>query len=301
MGEELATSSPHLRARVPIVTHNTRKDQMAEERGPLPEFGKPPVSEVALSVEFEPLANWRSPHAGLYWGRINSEYPHTEAKLPVPSQIENFDAEFRQGPTVRVEMVDPDLSRFWFLAEPPNRLIQVQRDRFIINWRKVRGDEVYPRYEVEMRPRLEREWAGFQKFVAEHGIGGITVRQCEITYVNDIPRGGDWDTVPEALALFAPWWGRGSSGFLPLPEMLSVTGSFEVPAKRGRLHFAALHAQRQFDQREVIQLRLTARGEPESDDAAGVLSWMDLGREWIVRGFADLTSPKAHALWERTR
>jgi hypothetical protein len=31
---------------------------------PLPEFEDPPVSEVALSVQFAPLETWRSPHAG---------------------------------------------------------------------------------------------------------------------------------------------------------------------------------------------------------------------------------------------
>jgi hypothetical protein len=48
-----------------------------------------------------------------------------------------------------------------------------------------------------------------------------------------------------------------------------------------------------------VQLRLTARGLPDGQDLDGVLAWMDLGREWIVRGFADITSPSAHALWER--
>jgi hypothetical protein len=80
----------------------------------------------------------------------------------LPSQIEAFSGELPQTPTFRVELVNPDVTRFWFLAEPPTRLIQVQRDHFIINWRKVRGDEIYPRYQSEMRPRFEREWNEFK-------------------------------------------------------------------------------------------------------------------------------------------
>jgi hypothetical protein len=45
-----------------------RGNCMAQEPAPLPEFGSPPVSEVALSVEFEPLENWRSTHAGYIGG-----------------------------------------------------------------------------------------------------------------------------------------------------------------------------------------------------------------------------------------
>jgi uncharacterized protein (TIGR04255 family) len=266
---------------------------------PLPEFDNPPVSEVAISVEFDTLEGWRSPHGGLYWGRIQTDYPHTEGQPPLPSQIEMFGDEFLQMPMPRVELLNPDIMRFWFLAEPPTRLIQVQRDRFIINWRKVRGDEEYPRYEAEMRPRFEREWVQFQDFVREQSVGSINVQQCEVTYVNDILRGEGWNSVSDSLALFSPWWGSGSEHFLPTPETLIISGSFRIPDDRGRLHFATQHVRRQIDQREAIQLRLTARGRPDSSDNPSVLRWMDLGREWIVRGFTDLTSPHAHALWKR--
>lgn len=284
-----------------IFTGNGGNDQMSETKDPLPEFSKPPVSEVALSVEFEPLPNWRSPHAGLYWGLINSQYPNTEVQPPLPSQIEKFDEQTVQVPTVRVELLNPDISRFWFLADPANWLIQVQRDRFVMNWRKVSGEEIYPRYEAELRPRFQRELAQFKQFVEKHHIGQMVVRQCEITYVNDIARGEGWDVFSNSLALFAPLWSCGSDGFLPLPETLTVSGSFRMPEERGRLHFSTQHLRRQIDQREVVQLRLTGRGQPDSPDELGVLRWMDFGREWVVRGFADLTSRKAHELWKRTR
>jgi uncharacterized protein (TIGR04255 family) len=273
----------------------------APASSPLPEFDNPPVSEVAISVEFDPLEGWSSPHAGLYWGSIRTDYPHTEVQPPLPSQIEKFGEEFAQTPMLRVETVNPEIMRFWFLADPPTRLVQVQRDHFIINWRKVRGDERYPRYEAEMRPRFEREWTQFQDFVKEQRIGSINVQQCEITYVNDIPRGEGWDSASDSLSLFSPWWGSGSDSFLPVPETEVVGGSFRIPDDRGRLHFVTQHVRRQIDQREVIQLRLTARGRPDSSDDSSVLRWMDLGREWIVRGFTDLTTPRAHALWKRKR
>jgi uncharacterized protein (TIGR04255 family) len=289
-------------ARPPFMTPGNFKDHMGPQpTTPLPEYDDPPVSEVVISVEFTPLANWRGPHAGLYWGRISKEYPRTEVHPPVASQIERFEEGYSPRQSMTFQMGDADSTRVWFVANPAVRLIQIQRDRFIINWRKVQGDEIYPRYEKEMRPRFEREWGHFKKFIADENLGTIEIKQCEITYVNDIVKGQGWDEFPQALALFANWLGRGSDGFLPAPETLAMNGSFLMPDHRGRLRFATMQVLRQFDNREAVQLRLVARGMPESSADSDVMNWMDFGREWIVRGFTDLTSPSAHKLWKRTR
>jgi len=269
---------------------------MAQGASPLPEFANPPISEVALSVEFTAIDEWRPAHAGLYWAQIKSEYPLTEAQPPLASQIERFGERLPQVPAVIFDMADPNAIRSWFLSDDRTKLIQVQRDRFVVNWRKMTGTEVYPRYEREMRPRFEREWRRFEKFLQEESLGSLRARQCEITYVNDIPRGEGWNTPAESLSLFSPWWGDVSVGFLKTPELVNVAGSFRMPGEAGRLHFATQNVIRNRDQLEAVQLRLTARGLPDSQDLDGVLAWMDLGREWIVRGFADITSPSAHAL-----
>src|SRR5438132_13880540 len=134
----------------------------AKHLRPLPEFESPPVSEVALSIEFLPLPAWRVSHAGLYWSHIRKDYPHTDVQPPIPSQIEKFGEGLWQPPLLRFEISNPDVTRSWFITEDRTRLIQIQRDRFVINWRKVHGDEVYPRYDREMRPRFELEWGHFK-------------------------------------------------------------------------------------------------------------------------------------------
>lgn len=273
---------------------------MAEER-PLPEFDNPPVSEVALSVQFQPLAGWRGPHAGLYWARIAADYPDTEVHPAIGTQIERFGPDFWQTLTTRFEVADPDLARFWFLARPPTHLVQVQRDRFIVNWRKVQGDEDYPRYERIIRPRFVQEWNRFKAFVSELQLGEIDVRQCEVTYVNDVPQGQGWESIAginHVLSIVAP---QQSGQFLPPMETVALSGSFEMPDERGRLHFNVQHRLRTSDQKEVVQLRLTARGRPNSSSDAEILAWMDLGRKWIVQGFVDMTASEAQRLWGRTR
>lgn len=100
---------------------------------PLPEFEHPPVSEVALSVQFEALNSWRAVHAGLYWSQIKAGYPITETQAPLQSQIEQYDGYIPVESQVTTSVPDIDLGRFWFISADQTRLIQGQRDRYIIN------------------------------------------------------------------------------------------------------------------------------------------------------------------------
>src|ERR1019366_8701682 len=98
----------------------------------------------------------------------------------------------------------------------------------------------------------------------EQKVGPITVQQCELTYINEVIQGKGWETFQESSALFEPWWKDGTDGFLPKPESLSISGAFQMPDERGRLHFNAQHVRRQLDDREAIQLQFVARGAPSS-------------------------------------
>ncbi len=271
---------------------------MENPRTPLPEYDAPPVSEVALAVHFAPLERWQSAHAGLYWGVIADDYPQTVIQPPIAPQIERFDEEPPQAPQVQL-ISGPMMDRYWFITQEGTRLIQVQQDRFIVNWRKVTGDEAYPRYADVIRPLFEKEWRRFKTFVESRKLGSVEVLQCEVTYVNDLVRGQDWSEFRQALELFSYWSGHGSDGFLPLPEMLIKAASFVMVHRQGRLHFNTQRAVRSIDQKEVIKFNLFARGQPKSGSDEDVLAWIDLGREWIVRGFTDLTTKKAHQLWKR--
>ena len=268
---------------------------------PLPEYTKPPVSEVALSVMFAPLEKWRSVHAGVFWSKIKDRYPSTENYPPIANQMEVFDQDPKplKSMTFRLDVHNPDAQRYWFLADPPTKLIQVQRDRFVVNWRKVKGDEAYPRYEKELRPRFAEEWNALIAFLKEQDLGEPEVQQCEVFYVNDMLRPDDWKEFSDSLSLFSHWWAKSPEGFLPLPSSLNVSGSFTMPDKAGRLHFTSQRVFRAIDEREAVHLQLFARGKPKSSSLDDILSWMDLGREWVVRGFTDLTSPEAHKLWGR--
>ena len=78
---------------------------------------------------------------------------------------------------------------------------------------------------------------------------------------------------------------------------------FVIPNKEGepigRLHAALEPGYRTDDRRPMFVLELTARGAPLGEGITGVLAFLDLGREWVVRGFTSMTTPVMHKEWGR--
>ena len=142
-------------------------------------------------------------------------------------------------------------------------MIQLQRDRFILNWRKVRPTDVYPRYKQTVRPRFEREWLKFKEHLTEFGMGTPDIQQCEVTYVNDMVHGDGWDTVGDMPKLFSFLKAVEGHKFLPPLETINCSGSFLVPNEFWKTTLN-LHLPRTADDTELLQFRLTARGRPES-------------------------------------
>jgi uncharacterized protein (TIGR04255 family) len=198
-----------------------------------------------------------------------------------------------------VELADQPEVRCWFFHSDTERLIQVQRDRFIHNWRKI-GNASYPSYD-KIKPRFETNWKTFCGFLVEEEIEVPSVLQCEVTYINHFEIGREWNSMADLIDVLPAWSGRLSDGFLPIPEIVQVGANFVIPGNQGRLRVNLQPAVRLADRKQILQLTLTARGAPNGTDTSAILEWFDLGHEWVVRGFADFTSHKMHQIWRRRR
>jgi uncharacterized protein (TIGR04255 family) len=262
---------------------------------PLPQYDRPPLNEVVLGVQFEPLQQLRTATVGLYWSRIRDRYPRTEDQAPLLPVVEKPLAP-QQGEVV-VRQVPFTAPRCWFLAEEGQqgqRLIQLQRDRFLRNWRQVRGDEEYPRF-VTLADEFQQEWKDFLQF-ADENLGPVTVNQCELTYVNYIkmPSGSGLD-FSDLPAVFPAMGARVDS--LPTPELVNWTIRYPLPDDRGRLHVQMEPGFRPPALDFVLILTLTARGAPKGGAAEDIIGWFNLAHERIVKTFDELTGPKMHQLW----
>jgi len=264
----------------------------------LPEFENPPVKEVVCGILFEPLEPLLAPHLGLLWQEFRKEYPQCEQKPPLAPLVEHLDESQRP----QEEVSFPFFPRVWFVHASQSGVIQVQKDRFLHNWRRAKTDDEYPRYKNVIKMFRER-LAVFSGFIDKHSLGAILPKQFEITYVNEIPRGANWEHLVQIADVFPDFsWRRSKERYLHDLEAVNFTMAFRLPDKSGRLHATVRSTRRREDLKEVLLLDLTCRGIPLSDPLERMWEWFDMAHEWIVRSFADLTSAEIQAsVWRRSR
>ena len=270
----------------------------------LPEFSDPPVVEVALSVQFDPLLSLHAPQLGLLWQGLRDRFPRIEEHPPLEPVVETFGTLPTGESRVRVEVMQRlPVPRVWFLNEQGTELIQVQPDRFVHNWRKLGPEQSYPRYEKHIRPTFVRELDSFRGFLQREHLGEFKPSQCEVTYVNHIIAGRGWDRHGELHQVFKLCGRTSLDPALGEPEELRMNGSFVMRDAAGepigRLRFVIEPALRASDAKPLFVMNIVARGQPIEGADDPVLGFLDLGRKWIVEGFTALTTPNMHETWGR--
>jgi len=263
----------------------------------LPNYARPPVIEVAVGVQFAPLTEFSVGHVGLYWATIRETFSRVEEQAPIAYFVEPPHGAWEPPP--RFQLMDkPELPRAWFLDASGNRLIQVQRDRFLHNWRKVNPSDEYPRFPA-VREDFLRYWEGFNAFLEENHLRPQP-DQCELTYVNHLKKDEGWSTITDLGKVFTTFVWQTRFGFLPGPESARWSLRFLLPDKQGRLHIDVVPVRVPPQNDVAIRFSLTARGRPQGEfNTDSMNDWFTMAREWIVRGFVDLVDKNTDALWEK--
>jgi uncharacterized protein (TIGR04255 family) len=288
----MASSCDSVRLQVNVMS--------AQPSTTLPVFGNPPVVEVALSVMFEPLPAYRAAHAGLlglaYGGfPVIEEHPELDLPIEEPGRPQ-------APPVPKLAFLQVPKVRTWFRTEAGTQLIQVQHNRFAYNWRRGETSEPYPRYSA-VRAQFDDAFGRFRAFVVEHRLGTVMPVQAEVTYVNHIA--GEHGHHSKVADLMQLWRGAPSGRFLPELEDARLLVQYSIPDAAGNF-LGRLSANLQpgyvrATAAQILSLTLTARGRPLTPDIDGAFGFLDIGHEWIVRGFAEITTPEMHQLWERKR
>ncbi len=272
------------------------------DRG-LPDFKNPPLTEVAISIQFDPLPNLQAPQIGLLWSIFRERFPKTEQHSLLNPVVERFGPPSQPKTQLEISNVPP-VPRCCFLNEAGSELIQVQLDRFTHNWRKIKLEDEYPRY-ARIREQFLEELTEFCTFLQDERLGEFKPNQCEISYINHIESSDIWGTHSQLGKVLAMWKPRYSDDFLSEPESIRIATQHvfnnHEDNPMGRLHISAQPAFSVSNNKPVFIISLTARGVPDEQNSKGVLAFMDKGREMIVRGFTSITTPAMHEFWGRTR
>ncbi len=269
---------------------------MTSEASFFTDYDDPPVTEVAISVQFEQLKKLRTPHIGLLWKEYKG-LTEIEEHPPLDQAFEIFGEE-KLIPHFEISNMPP-VRRCWFLNSDETELVQVQQDRFAHNWQRKDTSEKYPRYK-NIRETFLEDLIIFIDFLNAHEIGSLNPIQCEVTYVNPIHAEADSGTLIKLQNLLTVYKAEYFDDFLPEPEDVNLRLRYIIPddtgAPIGRLHISAQPVYPQ-DKPPLYLLNLTARGRPCGDGKEGVMKFLDIGHEWIVKGFTSITTKTMHSKW----
>lgn len=274
------------------------------DEAPLPRFKKPPVSEVALGVQFSAILN--PVHFGLYYQEVKSRFPKVQVQPPIPPQFEVFGT---RGPGLPLALpafaggalvagfIAP---RMWFMSEDDNWLIQLQSDRLLFNWRGGIQGAPYPHFDA-VQAEFTNVLDKLEALVQAEKMS-IAVNQCEVVYNNPILTSSTGIALSDPQKIFRVWSADVGPEWQEALDDLSLIARYLLKDAAGnpfgRLT-AALASGAAADELTVFQLQLTARGFPQGAGREGITAFHNQGHRAIVRCFAAITTPEMHKLWER--
>lgn len=270
MGHDLGHAAARLAAWASCCSYSDQVDV-----GNPVNFKLPPVIEVAMGVQFEAVAGLGSFRSGELFQVWRDLYPHVseQAELPRWPDFSTAGAETQ----LFLQLAGRPAARLWLASPRGDFLLQLQADRFIVNWRRT-GSGSYPRY-ATVRERFEATWSDVERVA-----GPLPVDMVEVTYVNQESRDprqvlAGWDN-----PLCAQLEGGLEAVFEEPVELAESTPALRVTRVNGR-----------HGEQPGTQLTLTVRAKPL--DTRAPLVALDAARWHIVNRFRDITSPAMHEQW----
>ena len=249
------------------------------------------MAEVAVAIHFEDVPERSTGLFGAFWYLyLRDRYPVVADQPIAPSQLDGFDGDDGFGPESAPGIVFSPASpgsRMWFLTQDQTIIVQLQRDRIVLNWRKL-SDDVYPEF-PKLRGELDRILELLEAYGSEFQLWPLRARQTEVTYINQVerdalPKGGllgsapmnwpEWLGTPESLQLQQTFTSTAADGS---PSRLYIT-----IAPAGRFH---------------IQLNLTCKSRPNSGELAQALRMIDSSHDRVVHAFRAAIAPELRKKW----
>lgn len=254
-------------------------------------FNNPPIEEVSYSLQFRPLENLHIGYLGRLWELFSSDFPNIEQHPRLSHEIERFG--ITESPPALQIIEQALVPRIFLVSDSGNKLIQIQDDRFIFNWRKRAPDEKYPRFE-----NLVAEYIAlvgrFEEFLKANDISGpLEVDQVEITNVNYID-----STDLKLNDIFCDFKNVPDQELEQVVFRQTLRGDDSEPV--GRLYSAIKTGLRRKANKRVHSIQFTGRVHPfqsapgEEMDVARELRFI---RDKINLAFKKITSDQMHNIW----
>jgi uncharacterized protein (TIGR04255 family) len=246
-------------------------------------FLKPPINEVVIGKAFEPLQGFLVPYFGRFWDLIQDEFPKCEHAPPVVDPA-------GEPPT------DPAtgilLPRVWFSSEEPTRLLQLQVDRFYLNWRQTNEKEEYVRFD-KVYEDYQRFSTLFGVFAAGQLAAEMIPRRYEMTYVNVFRKGVEWNDFQDISKVVRGFDFLHDTGVLAAISQGQVRLEYVMRDCPGRLAVTLALAKNTITQEPALRFELAAAVRVKDHEGLEEKTWHLLAHDAIVNAFCELTTEHA--------
>lgn len=259
------------------------------------EYTSPPVGEVALGVQFEPIVQLDGIEIGrlsLPWSTdfpIHLEQPSLPHMLPpgptIPSSIQ---IGFIQQPR-----------RYWFLDKKNEILLQLQNDRIILNWRKINESSSYPRYE-ELKKLFKEKFNEVNEFVTSQKLGEIKIDLVDLEYTNFIsPTNGE----SIELEKIVNFWKSLDTHKLGNPEVFNIDLQFDLQNEKSSFSkmIIVLQPFQRPDGDLKVLMKIRVVSTPQTSDFKSGLEALDTAHSSIIASFDELMLDEMHKTWGKIK
>lgn len=249
-------------------------------------FKNPPINELVIGAYFSPpLLKLRAEHIGLFWSNIKDRFPHSQNAPPIGT----------------IDIMGPEdifpLPRFWFISEDDSTLIQIQKNAFLVNWRKREGG-AYPHYE-NVKKDFDRYFDEFVKFLKTSvGIEDIDIGRCELSYINNIGETDAYrglDDIKKIIpSISFPDTGLKSLAGANVNTSYQITENTQLTVTiQNRI---AINPQNQ--QNEILYYELRTSGKLADPTKKEADRWFEESHAIIGNCFVNMVSPEIQKSWE---
>ncbi|MEI2693878.1 MAG: TIGR04255 family protein [Saprospiraceae bacterium] len=239
-----------------------------------------PVVEVVIGAQFSESA---LPNQLIFdfYQKIRNQFPLIQEHPPLLSIIEKINEKNENYLTQNI------LSRKFFLTQDQTKLIQIQPNRLLLNWRKNTENTEYPHFNNVLNEFLNIYTKINQIMQIDNYLN-----QLEVTYVDHIIL-EDFDKVDFNL-----------TGILSVYNFSRTVKNFEgqisfpIGSINGNIILNIKNAIRNSDQKKLFVVETTCRG---FNQAYSIQKWFDLAHNELVSFFEEILTPLTKSKWGYTK
>jgi uncharacterized protein (TIGR04255 family) len=282
-------------------------EDAAVAKSDTPTFTNPPLVEVVLGVQFDPIPSLDLFKLCAFIEAQGQQWP-IRGTAPALDQIRITSGDeivWRVGQSMQLVGGIPDVRLQCQVEDGAGPLLQLQNGWFCFNWRFGEGYP-YPRFS-KVSAGFWKHYEQFDAFLKSAGIGPVVPSLWEVTYVNHIRAGPLWSTagdVGRVLPGYFPTKATPATGSSPELADASVSYTFGAGQKAGRLKVQVstrkevIPAKPLVGPADLILMSLVARGPIVKEDGPnGLVEGLNMGHNVVVESFVRGTSTEAHLAW----